>query len=130
MLLEIGAFSRIPGAAMTSVLHAFLAETAEAQPQSLTNMVIPLVLMGVVFYFLLIRPQQKQAKEHQKLLTGLKKADEVVTQGGMLGTVVQVEDRTVTLDVGGGTKVRVLKANIIGPWVEKPVTAPAKPEKK
>jgi preprotein translocase subunit YajC len=115
---------------MPSILHAFLAQTAEAQPQSLTNMLIPLVLMGVVFYFLLIRPQQKQAKEHQKLLTGLKRSDEVVTQGGMIGTVVQVEDRTVTLDVGAGTKVRVLKANITGAWVEKPVTAPAKPEKK
>jgi preprotein translocase subunit YajC len=115
---------------MPSVLHAFLAQTAEAQPQSLTNMLIPLVLMGAVFYFLLIRPQQKQAKEHQKLLTGLKRGDEVVTQGGLIGSVVQVEDRTVTVDVGAGTKVRVLKANIIGPWVEKPVAAPAKPEKK
>jgi preprotein translocase subunit YajC len=115
---------------MPSVLHAFLAQTAEAQPQSLTNMLIPLVLMGAVFYFLLIRPQQKQAKEHQKLLTGLKKGEEVVTQGGLIGSVVQVEDRTVTLDVGSGTKVRVLKANIVGAWVEKPVAAPAKPEKK
>jgi preprotein translocase subunit YajC len=115
---------------MPSVLHAFLAQTAEGQPQSLTNMLIPLVLMGAVFYFLLIRPQQKQAKEHQKLLGGLKKGDEVVTQGGMIGAVVQVEDRTVTIDVGGGTKVRVLKANVVGPWVEKPAAAPAKPEKK
>jgi preprotein translocase subunit YajC len=54
----------------------------------------------------------------------------VVTQGGLLGTVFQVEDRTVSLDVGGGTKVRVLKANIVGAWVEKPVAAPTKPEKK
>jgi preprotein translocase subunit YajC len=115
---------------MPSVLHAFVAQTAEAQPQSLTNMLIPLVLMGAVFYFLLIRPQQKQAKEHQKLLTGLKRGDEVVTQGGLLGAVVLVEDRTVTIDVGAGTKVRVLKANVLGPWVEKPVAAPAKPEKK
>jgi preprotein translocase subunit YajC len=113
---------------MPSIFRAFLAQTSE--PQSLTNMVIPLVLMGVVFYFLLIRPQQKQAKEHQKLLTGLKKGDEVVTQGGLLGTVYQVEDRTVTLDVGAGTKVRVLKANVVGAWVEKPVAAPVKPEKK
>ena len=115
---------------MPSVFHAFLAQTAEGQPQSLTNMLIPLVLMGAVFYFLLIRPQQKQAKEHQKLITGLKKGDEVVTQGGLLGSVVQVEDRTVTLDVGSGTKVRVLKANVIGGWVEKPAAEAAKPEKK
>lgn len=115
---------------MPSVFQAFLAQTAEGQPQSLTNMLIPLLLMGAVFYFLLIRPQQKQAKEHQKLLTGLKKGDEVVTQGGLLGSVVQVEDRTVTLDVGSGTKVRVLKANIAGAWVEKPAAEAAKSEKK
>jgi preprotein translocase subunit YajC len=115
---------------MPSVLHAFLAQTAEGQTQSLTSMLVPLGLMGLVFYFLMIRPQQKQAKEHQKLLGGLKRGDEVVTQGGLLGTVYQVEDRTVTLDVGAGTKVRFLKANIIGAWVEKPVAAPAKPEKK
>jgi preprotein translocase subunit YajC len=116
---------------MPSVLHALIAQTAEAQsPQGLSNMIIPLVLMGAVFYFLLIRPQQKQAKEHQKLLTGLKKGDEVLTQGGLIGAVVLVEDRTVTIDVGAGNKVRVLKANVVGPFVEKPVAAPAKPEKK
>ncbi len=115
---------------MPSVLHAFFAQTAEGQSQGLSNMLIPLVLMGAVFYFLLIRPQQKQAKEHQKLLTALKRGDEVITQGGLIGAVFQVEDRTVTLDVGAGTKVRVLKANIVGPWVEKPVVAAAKPEKK
>lgn len=115
---------------MPSVFHAFLAQTAEGQSQGLTNMLIPLVLMGAVFYFLLIRPQQKQTREHQKLLTGLKRGDEVVTQGGVIGTVFAVEDRTVTLDVGAGTKMRVLKANVVGPWVEKPAAAAAKPEKK
>jgi preprotein translocase subunit YajC len=115
---------------MSSVLHAFLAQTAEGQTQSMTSMLVPLALMGLVFYFLMIRPQQKQAREHKKLLSELKKGDEVVTQGGLIGTVFQVEDRTVTLDVGAGNKVRVIKANVIGPWVEKPVAAPAKPEKK
>ena len=115
---------------MSSVLHAFLAQTAEGQTQSMTSMLVPLGLMGLVFYFLMIRPQQKQAREHKKLISELKKGDEVVTQGGLIGTVFQVEDRTVTLDVGAGNKVRVIKANVIGPWVEKPVAAPAKPEKK
>ncbi len=115
---------------MPSVLHAFLAQTAEGQTQSLTSMLVPLGLMGLVFYFLMIRPQQKQAREHKKLISELKKGDEVVTQGGLIGTVHQVEDRTVILDVGAGTKVRVIKVNVIGPWVERPVTAPARPEKK
>ena len=115
---------------MPSVLHAFLAQTAEGQTQSLTSMLVPLGLMGLVFYFLMIRPQQKQAREHKKLISEMKKGDEVVTQGGLIGTVHQVEDRTVTLDVGAGTKVRVIKVNVIGPWVERPVTAPPRPEKK
>jgi len=115
---------------MPPVLHAFFAQSAEGQSQSLSSMLVPLALMGVVFYFLMIRPQQKQAKEHKKFLSELKKGQEVVTQGGLIGTVVQVEDRTATLDVGSGTKVRVLKANIIGAWVEKPVAAPAKTETK
>src|SRR5512137_800609 len=112
---------------MSSVLHAFLAQTAEGQTQSMTSMLVPLALMGLVFYFLMIRPQQKQAREHKKLLSELKKGDEVVTQGGLIGTVFQVEDRTVTLDVGAGNKVRVIKGNVIGAWVEKLVAAPAKP---
>ena len=81
-------FTHLPELPCLPSLHAFLAQTAEGQTQSLSNMLIPLVLMGAVFYFLLIRPQQKQAKEHQKLLTGLKRGDEVVTQGGLIGVRV------------------------------------------
>ena len=54
----------------------------------------------MVFYFVFFRPQQKQVKKHQKFVSELQKGHEVVTQGGMIGTIFQVEDRTVTLDVG------------------------------
>jgi preprotein translocase subunit YajC len=114
---------------MPSVLHAFLSQTAEGSTaqNSLTTF-LPFILIAVVFYFVFFRPQQKQAKEHQSFLSGLGKGTEVVTQGGLIGTVVLVEDRTVTLDVGGGNKVRILKGNVVGAWQEK---APAgKPEKK
>jgi preprotein translocase subunit YajC len=94
--------------------------------QTLT-LIVPMI---AVMYFVMIRPQQKQAKEHTKFLNELVKGAEIVTQGGVIGTVVQVEDRTVTVDVGGGTKLRVLKANVVGAWQEKPVAAPAKQEKK
>jgi preprotein translocase subunit YajC len=115
---------------MHPVLHAFLAQTAEAQPAgNPITQFLPFILIAVVFYFVFFRPQQKQQKEHQGFLAGLAKGTEVVTQGGIIGTVVLVEDRTVTLDVGGGNKVRVLKANVVGAWQEKPVT-PAKQEKK
>jgi len=115
---------------MHPVLHAFLAQTAEAPSGSSIISQIPFFLaIAAVFYFVMIRPQQKQAKEHNSFLAGLAKGTEVVTQGGLIGTVVLVEDRTVTVDVGGGNKVRILKANVIGAWQEKPAT-PVKQEKK
>ena len=96
-----------------------------------TNLLgLPLVLFGI-FYFLVIRPQSRHAKQHQSFVTSLKKGDEVATQGGIVGTVHAVEDKTVTLDVGGGTKLRVLKNQIAGAWRDGTVTSDApKPEGK
>ena len=89
---------------MHSVLHAFYSQTAPATPpQSPIVQFLPFVLIAFVFYFVFFRPQQKQAKQHQAFLGALKRGDEVVTQGGIVGTVVLVEDRTATIDVGGGT---------------------------
>jgi preprotein translocase subunit YajC len=105
---------------MTPVLHAFLSQTAtDGQPAGPLGGIagfLPFILIALVFYFVFFRPQQKQAKQHQTFLGSLKKGDEVVTQGGMLGTVVQVEDRTVLIDVGSGTKVRIVKGQIAGQW--------------
>lgn len=58
---------------------------------------IPLILLLVVFYFILIRPQQKKAKEHKQLLTTLRPGDKVLTSGGVIGTVITVREKTVTL---------------------------------
>ncbi|MAC90483.1 MAG: preprotein translocase subunit YajC [Maricaulis maris] len=71
-----------------------------------------LVLMGLVFYFLLIRPQQKRMKEHKELIGGLKRGDEVITQGGMIGKIAKVSDEEVTLDIGEGVKVRIVRSTI------------------
>lgn len=104
---------------MHPALHAFLSQTApEGQPQQsfLQNPLILLPIFFLIFYFLMIRPQQKQQKQHQVFLGGLKKGDEVITQGGIIGTIWQVEDRVVTIDVGGGTKLRVIKAHVAGGW--------------
>jgi preprotein translocase subunit YajC len=114
---------------MHPVLHAFLSQTADGQAQSPIVGFLPFILIAVVFYFVFFRPQARQAKHHQSFLSALKKGDEVVTQGGIIGTVVLVEDRTVTVDVGGGTKLRILKTQVSGQW--KPVeTAAAKAEAK
>ena len=105
---------------MSPVLHAFFAQTAEGQaaPNPIAQF-LPFILIALVFYFVFFRPQSRQAKQHQSFLGALKKGDEVVTQGGIVGTVVLVEDRTVTIDAGGGTKLRVIKAQVAGQW--KPV---------
>ena len=73
---------------------------------------LPLVLMFVVMYFLMIRPQQKRAKEQKAMMDALAKGDEVVTAGGILARVAKVSDAYVTLEVASGTEVVVQKSSI------------------
>ncbi|GFO56332.1 preprotein translocase subunit YajC [Geomonas sp. Red276] len=73
---------------------------------------IPLILMFAIFYFLLIRPQQKKAKEHRALLDALKKGDQVVTAGGMHGKVTALDDQVVTLEIAPGVNVKINKGYI------------------
>ena len=73
---------------------------------------LPIILVFIVFYFLLIKPQKKQQDEHKKMVAGLKKNDEVITAGGIHGTVVNVKDHTVTLKVDDNVKVEVQKGSI------------------
>lgn len=68
-----------------------------------------LVLLFAVFYFLLIRPQMKRAKEHKNMVASLAKGDEVVTGGGLLGRVTKVGDHFVTLEIADGLEVKVQK---------------------
>lgn len=70
---------------------------------------MPLIFLFAVFYFLLIRPQKKQQKEHQKMIANLKKNDQVVTSGGVHGTIVAVKDKAFTLRIDEGTKIQVDK---------------------
>ena len=74
---------------------------------------LPFVAILAVFYFLIIRPQQKAQKERREMLDALKKGDEVVTQGGVIGKVVSLTDTEAKVDVGEGTKLRVLRSMII-----------------
>ncbi len=66
-------------------------------------------MMFAVFYFIIIRPQQKRAKEHQNMLAGLKKGDHVITRGGIMGRVSGVQDKYVVLEVQEKVRIRVLK---------------------
>jgi len=73
---------------------------------------MPIILIFAVFYFLLIRPQKKTQDEHKKMIASLKKNDEVITAGGIHGTIVNVKDHTVTLKVDDNVKVEVQKSSV------------------
>jgi len=74
--------------------------------------IIPLVFMFAIFYFLLIRPQQKKAKEHKALLEAMKKGDNVITAGGVHGKVTAVENDLVTLEIASGVNIKITKSYI------------------
>ena len=80
---------------------------AGATPESSLMSFLPLILMFVVLYFLLIRPQMKRAKEHKAMISALAKGDEVVTAGGVVGKITDVEDAYVTIDIGSESPVNV-----------------------
>jgi len=74
---------------------------------------IPLILIFVIMYFLLIRPQQKKLKEHQAMVAALRRGDQVVTQGGLIGKVSKVkDDDEIEVDLADGVRVRVVKSTI------------------
>ena len=74
---------------------------------------IPLVLIFVIFYFFLIRPQQKKVKEHKNMVRSLKRGDEVITSGGLLGRIEKVyEDDKIDLSISDGINVKVVKSTI------------------
>jgi preprotein translocase subunit YajC len=82
--------------------------------QVLFTTVIPLAMLFGIFYFVLIRPQAKKASEQQTLIKSLKKNDEVVTNGGLIGRIVDLQEKTVGLEVAQGVKVRIERAQIAG----------------
>ena len=75
---------------------------------------IPLILIFAIMYFLLVRPQQKKLKEHQGMVAALRRGDQVVTQGGLIGKVSKIkDDKEIEVELGEGIKVRVVRATIV-----------------
>lgn len=115
---------------MQSFLQAFLSQTAPdgaaQQPGGfLSNPLFLLPVFILIFYLMMWRPQAKERKRHQEWLARMQKGEEVVLQSGIIGTIHSVEDRVVVLDIGGGNKLRVLKAQVAGQFK----VAPAQPAK-
>jgi preprotein translocase subunit YajC len=97
----------------------FLNGFAQAAPQgggSSLMQFVPLVAIFAIFYFLVLRPQSRKAKEHQKMLSELKQGDNVVTQGGVIGKITGIKDAEITLQVQEGVRLRFLRSAITGPY--------------
>jgi len=75
---------------------------------------LPFILIFVILYFLMIRPQQKRSKQHRDFLAALEKGDEVITSGGIHGKVTGLTDTVVTLEVGQNVRIKVERSNIAG----------------
>jgi len=84
---------------------------AAANEPGFAGLLFPVALIAI-FYFLLIRPQQKRTKEHKKLIEDIAKGDEIVTNGGVLGKITEVGDHFVTLEVNNTTSLQVMKSSI------------------
>ena len=85
---------------------------APAQQGSLMGMFFPLAVFVLIFYFFIIRPQRKRQKQHDDLISGINRGDQIVTIGGFLGTVREVRDDTLQIELAEGVRVRILKSAV------------------
>ncbi len=99
-----------------------MSAASASSPSAILVGILPWLLIFVIFYMLMIRPQQKRMKEHQAAIAAVKKGDEVITGGGIRGRVTKVMDDDVEVEIGQGVKVRIVKGTLshIGASAKKP----------
>ena len=73
---------------------------------------LPIIILFAIFYFLLIRPQQKKAKEHRGMISNLKKGNRIITSGGIYGTIISIDDTTIGLEIAEKIKVKLSRGNV------------------
>lgn len=88
---------------------AYAADQAAVQSNAGFGPLIFMIAMLVIFYFLLIRPQAKRAKEHRNLVSGLGKGDEVITSGGILGRITEIDEDFITISIANNVEIKVQK---------------------
>lgn len=110
---------------MLSLLLAQAEAPAQSPLAGPQNMLFLVAIFFGIFYFMIIRPQQKQQKTHKSYLESLKKGDEVITNGGLIGRIAGVQGDVLTLEIANNVRVRVLKEQVNRPFVVKETPAPA-----
>jgi preprotein translocase subunit YajC len=98
-------------AATAATAGAPVVPATPAQPSAL-GMMVPFALMFVVFYFLMIRPQQKKMKEQEDMINKLQKGEEVITRAGIIGKIHGIADKFITLEVDNNVRIKILKSQI------------------
>ena len=94
---------------MFNYLHA---QSAATQQPSLFASFMPLILIFIIFYFLLIRPQQKKAKEHIALLESIKRGDQILTSGGVIGKVIKADEKELSVEISSNVNVKILRSTV------------------
>lgn len=89
-----------------------IAQSATAQQPSLIASFMPLILIFIIFYFLLIRPQQKRAKEHKALLEAIKRGDQILTGGGIIAKVIKADEKELTVEVSDKVNIKILRSTV------------------
>lgn len=105
-------FRSVSVAIAASLLVSTPAWAADAAPGGNFGQLVPLIIIMVIFYFLLIRPQQKRAKEHRNMVEALKKGDKVLTNGGIYGTVIDVKEGFLKVEIADNVRVKIQREAI------------------
>ncbi|MCP4022768.1 MAG: preprotein translocase subunit YajC [Desulfobacteraceae bacterium] len=97
---------------MISEAFAMGASGAQGGQASGLTSFLPIIILFAIFYFLLIRPQQKKAKDHREMISNLKKGNRIVTSGGIYGTIQSIDDTTVGLEIAEKVKIKISRGNV------------------
>ncbi len=95
-------------------MFQYISLIAQAAPAggSIVGLLMPFIIMIGIFYFIAIRPEQQRRKRHREMVVSLRKGEKVVTVGGIYGTIIEVRDDTVTLEIAKGTRVKLSKSSV------------------
>lgn len=97
---------------MNNILDIFLLQQGAGGMEQLLSTIVPFALIILVFYFLILRPQQKRQKERQKLLESVRKGDRIITSGGLHGLVEGIEDKSLLVKIDDNVKVKIEKSAV------------------
>ena len=97
---------------MISVAHAMGQTGGQAGGAGGIAGFLPIIILFVIFYFLLIRPQQKKAKEQREMISNLKKGVRIITSGGIYGTIISIDDTTIGLEIAEKVKIKITRGNV------------------